>query len=98
MRASALSIAAREAADLVRCAVVLRYRDARDARLAQTGVLALISIVVVAFGIRLGLREIPLAALQTAAREAMGRQAGDIDVDLVEGIAAVAISAESVRA
>jgi threonine/homoserine/homoserine lactone efflux protein len=60
------SIPPREAADLVRAATVLRYRDLRDARLAQTCALALVSVLVVALGIRLGLREIPLAFLLTS--------------------------------
>jgi threonine/homoserine/homoserine lactone efflux protein len=60
------SIAPREAADLVRAATVLRYRDLRDARLAQTCALALVSVLVVALGIRLGLGEIPLAFLLTS--------------------------------
>ena len=60
------SIEPREAAELVRCAFVLRARDVRAARLAQTGALALLSIAVVALGVRLGLREIPLAFLLTS--------------------------------
>ena len=60
------SIAAREAADLVRSGMVLRYRDVRDARLAQTAALALASIAIVLLGVRLGLREIPLAFLLTS--------------------------------
>ena len=41
------SIEAREAADLVRCALLLRYRDARSTRLVQTAALALVSTLVV---------------------------------------------------
>lgn len=60
------SISPRDAADLVRCAAVLRYRNLRDTRLAQTCALALVSAPVVWLGSELGLREISLAFLLTS--------------------------------